>query len=149
MSARTISVSFRSWIRARWSRRLSSRLTIATSLPRRPRTRATLKSDRHDLVTGIKLATYNAERLLARRFFQHYQDPRDWLTIFRSLLQLPGVLRQEPEGTIAVQLRAPDQPHIHRALVAFLADINDRHPRMFGTGPALRFEVQDGPSRSN
>jgi hypothetical protein len=129
--------------------RLEHRLTHTptkvpvTSLPRRPQTRATLKSDRHDLVTGVKLATYNAERLLARRFFRHYQDPRDWLTIFRSLLHLPGMLRQEADGTIAVQLHAPDQPRIQRALVAFLADINDQHPRMFGTGPALRFEVQD------
>jgi|BarGraNGADG00312_1021997.scaffolds.fasta_scaffold17448_1 Transposase DDE domain len=135
--------------------RLEHRLTQTptkvpvTSLPQRPRKRATLKSDRHDLVTAIKLATYNAERLLARRFFRHYQDPRDWLTIFRSLLQLPGVLRQEADGTIAVLLQAPDQPRIHRALVAFLADINDGHPRMFGTGPALRFEVQDEPPRLN
>jgi len=133
--------------------RLEHRLTQApakvpvTSLPGRGRKRATLKSDRHDLVTGVKLATYNAERLLARRFFQHYQDPRDGLTIFRSLLHLPGVLRQEADGTIAVQLQAPDQPRIQRALVAFLADIDDLHPRMFGTGPALRFEVQDGQPR--
>ena len=120
-----------------------------TSLPRRPRHRATLKSDRHDLVTGVKLATYNAERLLARRFFQHYQDPRDWLTIFRSLLQLPGVLRLEPGGTITVQLQAPDQPRIQRALVAFLAEINDLNPRMFGTGPALQFAVQEGGRQLN
>jgi len=135
--------------------RLEHRLTQTpakvpvTSLPGRRRKRATLKSDRHDLVTGVKLATYNAERLLARRFFQHYQDPRDWLTIFRSLLQLPGVLRQEADGTIAVQLQAPDHPRIQRALVAFLQDINGLHPRMFGTGPALRFEVQDRQLRLN
>jgi len=135
--------------------RLEHRLTQTpakvpvTSLPGRRRKRATLKSDRHDLVTGVKLATYNAERLLARRFFQHYQDPRDWLTIFRSLLQLPGVLRQETDGTIAVRLQAPDHPRIQRALVAFLADINDLHPRMFGTGPALRFDVHDSQPRLN
>jgi len=114
------------------------------SLPRRPQTRATLKSDRHDLVTGVKLATYNAERLLARRFFRHYQDPRDWLTIFRSLLQLPGSLTQRQDGTIDVHLHAPDQPRIHRALVAFLTDINALNPRLFGAGPALRFQVHEG-----
>jgi hypothetical protein len=113
------------------------------SLPRRPHERATLKSDRHDLVTSIKLATYNAERLLARRFFKHYQDPRDWLTIFRSLLHLPGTLSQQPDGTVCVHLRAPDQPRIGRALVEFLAEINALHPRMFGTGPALHFAVQE------
>ena len=112
------------------------------SLPRRPHRRATLKSDRHDLVTGIKLATYNAERLLARRFFRHYQDPRDWLTIFRSFLHLPGTLSQQPDGTVSVQLRAPDQPRIRRALVEFLTEINDLNPRMFGTGPLLHFAVQ-------
>jgi hypothetical protein len=89
------------------------------------------------------LATYNAERLLARRFFKHYQDPRDWLTIFRSLLHLPGTLSQQPDGTVCVYLRAPDQPRICRALVEFLAEINDLHPRMFGTGPALHFAVQE------
>jgi len=114
-----------------------------TSLPRRPHKRATLKSDRHDLVTGVKLATYNAERLLARRFFRHYQDARDWLTIFRSLLQLPGSLSQQRDGTIRVDLQAPDQPRIHRALGAFLAEINDLNPRMFASGPALRFRVQE------
>ena len=116
---------------------------LARSLPRRSPQRATLKSDRHDVVTSIKLATYNAERLLARRFFRHYQDPRDWLTIFRSLLQLPGTLSQQPDGTVCVHLRAPDQPRIRRALTAFLAEVNDLNPRMFGTGPALHFAVQE------
>ena len=120
-----------------------------SSLPRRPHQRASLKSDRHDLVTSIKLATYNAERLLARRFFRHYQDPRDWLTIFRSLLQLPGSLSQQRDGTICVHLRAPDQPRIRRALVEFLAEINDLNPHMFGTGPALQFAVQDGDRQLN
>ena len=118
----------------------------ARSLPGRPRQRATLKSDRHDLVTSIKLATYNAERLLARRFFRHYQDPRDWLTIFRSFLHLPGTLSQQPDGTVCVQLRAPDQPRIRRALVEFLTEVNDLNPRMCGTGPALHFAVQEGDS---
>ncbi|MEK6629285.1 MAG: putative transposase [Acidobacteriota bacterium] len=113
------------------------------SLPRRSHRRATLKSDRHDLVTSIKLATYNAERLLARRFFTHYQDPRDWLTIFRALLHLPGTLSQRADGTVSVQLRAPDQPRIRRALVEFLTEINDLNPRMFGTGPLLHFAVQE------
>lgn len=117
----------------------------AKSLPRRPHKCATLKSDRHDLVTSIKLVTYNAERLLARRFYRHYQDPRDWLTIFSALLHLPGELSQQPNGTVRVQLRAPDQPRIRQALVAFLAEINALEPRMFGTGPALEFGVQEPP----
>lgn len=115
----------------------------ATSLPGRSRECATLKSDRHDLVTSITLATYNAERLLARRFYRHYQDPRDWLTIFAALLHLPGDLSQTADGTVCVQLRPPDQPRIRGALVDFLAEINALKPRMFGTGPALQFAVQE------
>jgi len=57
------------------------------------------------------LATYNAERLLARRFLRHYQNPRDWLPIFRSLLQLPGDLSQQPELEERPRLRAlPSSP---------------------------------------
>jgi transposase len=115
----------------------------ATSLPRRSRERATVKSDRHDLVTSIKLATYNAERLVARRFYRHYQDPRDWLTIFAALLHLPGELSETADGTVRVQLRPPDQPRIRGALIEFLAEINDLKPRMFATGPALQFAVQE------
>jgi hypothetical protein len=113
------------------------------SLSRRSRTCATLKSDRHDLVTSIKLATYNAERLLARRFFRHYQNPRDWLTIFRSLLHLPGMLSQAADGTVSVYLRPPDPPRVRRAMRAFLDEVNALNPRMFGTGPALHFEIED------
>jgi hypothetical protein len=120
-----------------------------SSLPNRAKKRATLRSDRHDLVTAIKLATYNAERLLARRFFRHYEDPRDWLTIFRSLLQLTGTLSHLPNGTVCVQLRPPDQPRIQAALEALLRDLNQEQPRMFGTGPALQFRLQDVRSRLN
>ncbi len=49
-----------------------------------------MNTDRRNLVKAIKIATYNAERWLARRFFKHYKDPRDWLTIFPSVLQLSG-----------------------------------------------------------
>ena len=50
-------------------------------------TRATLHTDRRNVVNAIKIATYNAERLLARHFFRHYRDPRDWLTVFRAVLR--------------------------------------------------------------
>ena len=36
------------------------------------------------------------------------------------------------------------QDGITTAVDTRLADINNLHPRTFGTGPALRFEVQDG-----
>ena len=113
----------------------------ARRVPGRKRQRATLKSDRHDLVTAVKLATYNAERLLARRFFRHYEDPRDWLTTFRSLLHLSGTLSQLPNGTIDVALRPPDTPRVRHALEAFLGELNAATPKMFGTGPVLHFRV--------
>lgn len=134
--------------------RLAHRLTQTptkvpvTGLPAGPQHRATLRNDRHNFVTALKLATYNAERLLARRFFRHYQDPRDWLTIFRAVLQAPGTLSQQPDGVITVALRPPDRPRIRRALVAFLDDINALTPRMFGAGPALHFRLHD-PSDLN
>jgi hypothetical protein len=115
---------------------------LGRTLPGRSPRLATLKSDRHDVVTSIKLATYNAERLLARGFFRHYGNRRDWLTIFRSLLHLPGDLSEAPDGTIQVSLHPPDHRRVRRALEAFLAEINEQHPRMFGTGPALFFTVQ-------
>ena len=54
-----------------------------------------MRTERRNLVNAIKIATYNAERLLARRFFKHYKDPRDWLTFFRSILQLPGTIAKQ------------------------------------------------------
>ena len=39
--------------------------------------RATMNTDRRNLVNAIKIGTYNAERGLARRFFRQYTDPRD------------------------------------------------------------------------
>ncbi len=55
-----------------------------TRLVRNP-ARAALRSDRHDLVTALKLATCNAERLLARRSFRHYQDPREVNTYYAKI----------------------------------------------------------------
>ena len=86
-------------------------------------TRATLNTDRRNVVNAIKIATYNAERLLARHFFRHYKDPRDWLTVFRAVLHLPGSVRRHGDH-VRVTLRAPDLPRVRRALSAMLDDIN-------------------------
>ena len=103
-------------------------------------TRATLNTDRRNVVTAIKIATYNAERLLARHFFRHYKDPRDWLTVFRAVLHLPGAVRRDGDH-VRVTLRPPDSPRVRRALAAMLDDINRTEARLFGTGPRLRFEL--------
>ena len=105
-------------------------------------TRATLNTDRRTVVNAIKIATYNAERLLARHFFRHYKDPRDWLTVFRAVLHLPGTVRRDGDH-VRVTLRPPDPPRVRRALAAMLDDINRTDARLFGTGPTLRFELAE------
>ena len=105
-------------------------------------TRATLHTDRRNVVNAIKIATYNAERLLARHFFRHYRDPRDWLTVFRAVLHLPGAVRRDGDH-VRVTLQPPDPPRVRRALAAMLDDINRTDVRLFGTGPILRFELAE------
>src|SRR4030042_6754467 len=100
--------------------------------------RAFQRTDRRNMVNTIKLATYNAERLLARKFFRQYQDPRDWLTIFRSLFHLSGSIKYE-EDLILVELEAPDRPHIRQALEATIQELNPMECRLFGAGPRPRF----------
>ena len=101
--------------------------------------RATMNTDRRNLVNAIKIGTYNAERGLARRFFRQYTDPRDELTIFRSVLQLSGRVMVDGTGGLRVALRPPDQPRVRRALHATLEEINAMDGRLFGDGPKLTF----------
>jgi len=104
--------------------------------------RATMKTDRRNLVNAIKIATYNAERLLARCFFRHYADPRDWLTMFRAILHLPGRIACV-DGTIRIDLKPPDQPKVRQALAATLEAINQLNGRAFGDGEKLVFTLKD------
>lgn len=104
--------------------------------------RATMKTDRRNLVNAIKIATYNAERLLARCFFRHYADPRDWLTMFRAILHLPGRIACV-DGSIRIDLRPPDQPRVRQALAATLEAINQLNGRAFGDGEKLVFALRD------
>jgi transposase len=99
------------------------------------------RTDRRNMVNAIKLATYNAERLLARKFFRHYRDPRDWLTIFRSLFHLSGTIIYK-EDTVMVELESPDRPHIRQALEETLQELNPMECRLFGTGPRLIFALK-------
>jgi len=99
------------------------------------------KTDRRNMVNAIKLATYNAERLLARKFFRHYQDPRDWLTIFRSFFHLSGSITYADDHLL-VELRAPDRPHIRRALESTIEELNVIDSKLFGVGPKLVFALK-------
>ena len=99
------------------------------------------RTDRRNMVNAIKLATYNAERLLARKFFRHYRDPRDWLTISRSLFHLSGSITYHDDKVLA-ELDAPDRPHIRQALDATIQELNLMEARLFGTGPKLVFALK-------
>ena len=103
--------------------------------------RAIQRTDRRNMVNAIKLATYNAERLLARKFFRHYRDLRDWLTIFRSFFHLSGSITYK-EDMLVVELDAPDRPHIRQALHATIQELNPMESRLFGTGPKLVFALK-------
>jgi hypothetical protein len=100
------------------------------------------RTDRRNMVNAIKLATYNAERLLARKFFRHYRDPRDWLTIFRSFFHLSGSITYVDEPLL-VELRAPDRPHARRALESTIEELNAIESRLFGIGPRLVFALKN------
>ena len=127
--------------------RLENRLSqMPTKVPRKEVSgqgyQAFQRTDRRNLVNAIKIATYNAERLLARRFFRHYQDPRDWLTMFRSFFHLPGRLTHD-EDSLRVELRAPDRPTVRLALESTIQEINKMNARLFGAGPRLVFALEN------
>ena len=103
--------------------------------------RATLQSDRRNLVNVIKIATYNAERLLARQFHQVYQNPRDYLTIFRSLFHQPGTISRMPDGSLRVEIQSPSDPKVSHALGDLIQSINEKNPQLFGYGPRLKFDL--------
>jgi len=99
------------------------------------------RTDRRNMVNAIKLATYNAERLLARKFFHHYRDPRDWLTIFRSFFHLSGSITYQ-DDKVLVEIDAPDRPCIRQALEATIQELNPMEGRLFGIGPKLVFALK-------
>jgi len=105
------------------------------------KTRTLLREDRRLLVNALKLAACNAERMLALRFDKFYQRPKDAFSVFRSLLQLPGVVRATDSDGIEVHLRRPDSDKVAHALEMLLADINNEKPRMPDGGPFLTFHL--------
>lgn len=103
--------------------------------------RATLKTDRRNLVNVIKIATSNAERLMARQFNETYQDSRDYLTIFRSLFHQPGTISRMPDGSLRVEIHSPSDPKVSHALGVLIQNINEKNPKLFGHGPKLMFDL--------
>lgn len=107
------------------------------------KTRSLLREDRRLMVNALKLAAANAERMLALHFDRYYQNPKDTFSIFRGLLQLPGVIRAAGPDRVQVQIQSPDSPKIAEALAALLTDLNTENPRMLGSGPVLNFCLLD------
>jgi len=91
------------------------------------------------LVNTLKLTAANAERMLALQFDRFYQTPKDAFSVFRALLQLPGVVRSAGPDHLEVLLQRPDSPKVAEALAMLILDLNHRTPRMLDGGPALSF----------
>ena len=106
------------------------------------RTRSLLREERRLMVNSLKLAAYNAERMLALRFLKHYRRPQDALSVFRALLHLPGQVRCLDGDRIEVVLDRPDSAKVAAALEALLAELNPEQARLLGDGPRLSFAVR-------
>jgi hypothetical protein len=107
------------------------------------KTRALLHEDRRLLVNALKLAAANAERMLALHFDRFYQNPKDAFSIFRGLLQLPGLVRSAGPDHVDVLMQRPDSPKVAEALASLLRDLNNQAPRMLDGGPTLAFHLLD------
>ena len=92
-------------------------------------------------LTVVKIATSNAERLMARQFNETYQDSRDYLTIFRSLFHQPGTISRMPDGSLRVEIHSPSDPKVSHALGVLIQNINEKNPKLFGHGHKLMFDL--------
>ena len=95
------------------------------------------------MITALKLAAANAERMLALHFDRFYHNPKDVFSIFRGLLQLPGVVRAAGPDQVEVLLQRPNSPKVAEALAMLLVDLNNEKPRMLDGGPTLTFHLLD------
>lgn len=105
--------------------------------------RSLLWEDRRLLVNALKLVAYNAERLLALRFNQHFDRRKDVFSVFRSILHLSGDVHRVSAERLEVRLQRPESPKVATALDAFLREINQAQPRLLGNGPTLSFALQE------
>lgn len=105
--------------------------------------RALLREDRRLLVNAVKVATANAERMLAVRFDRAYKCPKDAFSIFRGLLHLPGIVCQTDSDHLNVILQRPDSGKVTRALQSLLIELNTQQTRMLGNGPILTFRIEN------
>lgn len=105
--------------------------------------RLLLREDRRLLVNALKLVTANAERMLALSFNRVYKSSKDAFSIFRGLLQLPGIVRPIDPDRVEVVLERPDSDKVATALQELLTELTTQQSRMLGTGPILAFRLAD------
>ncbi len=103
--------------------------------------RMLLHEDRRLLVNAFKLIALNAERLLAMRFNKYYQQSKDVLSVFRSLLHLPGHIDYISTQRLEVRLARPQPQKLARALETLLEELNRDQVKMFDSGPMLHFSL--------
>jgi len=103
--------------------------------------RMLLHEDRRLLVNAFKLIALNAERLLAMRFNKYYQQSKDVLSVFRSLLHLPGHIDYISTQQLEVRLARPQPEKLARALETLLEELNRDQVKMFNSGPMLHFSL--------
>jgi hypothetical protein len=104
--------------------------------------RMLLHEDRRLLVNAFKLIALNAERLLAMRLNKYYKQPKDVLSVFRSLLHLPGHIDYISTERLEVRLARPQPEKLARALESLLEELNTDNPTMFDAGPTLHFNLE-------
>jgi len=105
--------------------------------------RVLLRQDRHLLVNALKLATANAEKILALRFNRFYECSKDAFSIFRGLLHLPGTVCRSGADRIEVVLDKPNSEKVAIALQKLMTELNTQQFRMLATGPILAFRLAD------
>jgi transposase len=103
--------------------------------------RMLLHEDRRLLVNAFKLIALNAERLLAMRLNKYYQQSKDVLSVFRSLLHLPGHIDYISTERLEVRLARPQPEKLARALESLLEELNRDQLKMFDSGPMLHFSL--------
>jgi hypothetical protein len=104
--------------------------------------RMLLHEDRRLLVNAFKLIALNAERLLAMRLNTYYKQSKDVLSVFRSLLHLPGHIDYISSERLEVHLDRPQPEKLARALESLLDELNRDQLKMFDAGPTLNFSLE-------
>ena len=75
---------------------------LLQDLEEKKQCRGKMKTDRRNLANAVKVSTYYSGRLLAWCFSRYYDDPRDYLEVFRPVVQLLGAVSYRSIGCMSV-----------------------------------------------